>query len=176
MKKYLWVSILMGTVLLSGCSQNEEKKVSASSSSSTETVLSSSSLAMTSAEHSSEESKTETTSQRSSETEATENVELGTIYYEDLDTSDPIQAEAKWLGCYIVDDGEQINLIPMMSATIQNLQLYLSGEGNEDYYNDFLDSTAKVSLNAADKPVNILSKENGEVIITAKKGEIIYSV
>lgn len=176
MKKYLWVSILTGTILLSGCSQTKEGKVPASISNSTETELSSSSLTTTSAEYSSEGSETETTSQTSSETEATDNVELGTIYYENLDTSDPIQAEAKWLGCYIVDVGKQISLIPMMSATIQNLQLYLSGEGNEDYYNDFLDSAAKVSLNAGDKPVNILSKENGEVIITAKKGEIIYRV
>ena len=45
-----------------------------------------------------------------------------------------------------------------------------------DYYNDFLDSAVNTSLNTGGKPVNILSNEDGEVIISAQDGEIIYSI
>ncbi|GMA07081.1 hypothetical protein GCM10025886_02320 [Tetragenococcus halophilus subsp. flandriensis] len=187
MKKYLWISVLVGVIFLTACNQSEDADVSATSSESTERSESTTVTETTS--NASTEFTTESTSQTSSEVETiettdeieetgeeTEEVNLGTIYYEDLDTSEPIQSEAQWLGCYIVDDGTEINFIPMMSATIQNLQLYLSGEGNEDYYNDFLDSAVTTSLHTGGKPVNILSNEDGEVIITAQDGEIIYSM
>lgn len=61
-------------------------------------------------------------------------INLGTIYYQALDINDPIQANYQYLGCYIVDDGSTVNLIPLMAATVQNLQIYTSGQGNEDYY------------------------------------------
>lgn len=183
MKKYLWIIVLVGVIFLTACNQSEKADVSATSSESTE--RSESTTVTETTNNASTEFTTESTSQTSSEVETTETtdeieeteeVNLGTIYYEDLDTSEPIQSEAQWLGCYIVDDGAEINFIPMMSATIQNLQLYLSGEGNEDYYNDFLDSAVTTSLNTGGKPVNILSNEDGEVIITAQDGEITYSM
>jgi uncharacterized protein YceK len=110
-------------------------------------------------------------------TEKTEQVNLGTIAYKDLNTSDFIQGKAQWLGCSIEDDGVTINLIPAMSATVQNLQLYISGQGNEDYYNNFLDEAKEVSLQTGGKPVSIWSRGgDGEVIITAQNGAITFSL
>jgi len=189
MKKYQWVSVLVGAMFLTGCNQSEEISNSSSdnigrreSTSTTELISSSVTEStteptnQTSSEVETTKSMSETTIETTDEADESDEVNLGTIYYEDLDTSEPIQSEAQWLGCYIVDDGTEINFIPMMSATIQNLQLYLSGEGNEDYYNDFLDSAVNTSLNTGGKPVNILSNEDGEVIISAQDGEIIYSI
>lgn len=177
----------MGVIFLAGCNQSEKDEVSSNSSGNVERSESTIATESTSEyntettiestrQTSSEVETTESTVETTNETEESEEVNLGTIYYEDLDTSDPIQSEAQWLGCYIVDDGEAVNFIPMMSATIQNLQLYLDGNGNEDYYNDFLDSAVEISLNTGEKPINILSNEDGEVIITAQDGEIIYSI
>jgi len=180
MKKYLWISFLLGVIFLAGCNQSEGDKISSSSSEnaiSEESTSNSStgSISQTSSDVEIAESTVEST-EEVTDKKKSEEVNLGTIYYEDLDTSDPIQSEAQWLGCYIVDDGEAVNFIPMMSATIQNLQLYLAGNGNEDYYNNFLDSAVETSLNTGGKPINILSNEDGDVIITAQDGEIIYSM
>ncbi|KAF1299349.1 hypothetical protein BAU15_01505 [Enterococcus sp. JM4C] len=102
-------------------------------------------------------------------------VYLGTIDYKDLDTSDFIQGKARWMGCSIEDDGEIINFIPAMSATVQNLQLFISGNGNEEYYNDFLEAAKEVSLHTGGKPVSIWSRGgDGEMLITAKDGLITY--
>ncbi|MDN6730371.1 MAG: zinc-ribbon domain-containing protein [Alkalibacterium sp.] len=121
----------------------------------------------------SEMETTETTKENFSEEE--DEINLGTIPYENLDTSDSIQGKAQYLGCSIEDNGQEINFIPEMSATIQNLDLYISGEGNEDYFEDFLDGASEVSLQTGGKPINILDG-NGEIIITAEDGEIMYSI
>lgn len=102
-------------------------------------------------------------------------INLGTIYYQDLDINDPIQANSQYLGCYIVDDGSTVNLIPLMAATVQNLQIYTSGQGNEDYYQQFLNKAIETSNLTGGKPVSIFDREDGEVIITAENGEITYS-
>lgn len=110
-----------------------------------------------------------------STTELNDIVNLGTIYYQDLDVSEPIQANAQYLGCYIVDDGTTVNFIPLMAATVQNLYMYTSGQGNEDYYQQFLDKAIETSNQTGGKAVSIFDREDGEVIITAQKGEIIFS-
>lgn len=102
-------------------------------------------------------------------------INLGTIYYQDLDINDPIQANSQYLGCYIVDDGSTVNLIPLMAATVQNLQIYTSGQGNEDYYQQFLNKAIETSNLTGGKPVSIFDREDGEVIITAENGEITFS-
>ncbi|MBO0478358.1 hypothetical protein ACODGR_09150 [Vagococcus fluvialis] len=102
-------------------------------------------------------------------------INLGTIYYQDLDINDPIQANSQYLGCYIVDDGSTVNLIPLMAATVQNLQIYTSSQGNEDYYQQFLNIAIETSNLTGGKPVSIFDREDGEVIITAENGEITYS-
>lgn len=114
----------------------------------------------------------ETTEEDITENEVKSEVSLGTIPYEDLDTSDSIQAKAQYLGCSIEDDGEKIYFIPEISATIQNLNLYISCDGNEGYFDDFLDGASEVSLQTGGKPVNILDG-NGEIIIIAENGKII---
>lgn len=102
------------------------------------------------------------------------------IDYEDLDTSDPVQNEAKWLGCYIVDNGSIIEFIPATSATIQNLQLYLT-EGNEDFYEDLEASVIEASLHTKGKPVSVLEeeeesgKESEKVVLTVQDGETVFS-
>lgn len=102
---------------------------------------------------------------------------LGTIAYKDLNTNDYIQGKAQWMGCSIEDDGTTINLIPAMSATIQNIQLYISGQGDTDYYNKFLDAAKDISLKTGGKPVSIWSKGgDGEVIITTQNGAVVYSI
>ena len=104
-------------------------------------------------------------------------VYLGEIAYKDLDTTNFIQEKAQWLGCSIEDDGTTINLIPVMSATIQNLQLYISGQGNEEYYTNFLDVAKEVSQQTGGKPVSIWSRGgDGEVVITAQNGAITFSI
>ncbi|EOL43471.1 hypothetical protein [Enterococcus caccae] len=81
------------------------------------------------------------------------------------------------MGCSIEDDGTTINLIPAMSATIQNVQLYISGQGNTDYYNKFLDAAKDISLKTGGKPVSIWSKGgDGEVTITTQNGAVVYSI
>lgn len=102
-------------------------------------------------------------------------INLGTIYYQALDINDPIQANSQYLGCYIVDDGSTVNLIPLMAATVQNLQIYTSSQGNEDYYQQFLNIAIETSNLTGGKPVSIFDREDGEVIITAENGEITYS-
>lgn len=117
-----------------------------------------------------------TTQERKSTTDSINNtVNLGTIYYQDLDINDPIQANAQYLGCYIVDDGAKVNYIPLMAATVQNLQIYTSGQGNEDYYQQFLDKAIETSNLTGGKPVSIFDREDGEVIITAEDGKITFS-
>lgn len=105
----------------------------------------------------------------------TDEVDLGVIPYENLDTTDDIQAKAQYLGCSIEDTGEEMNFVPEMSATIQNLNLYISGEGNEDYFGDFLEGASEISLQTGGKPINILDG-NGEIIINSEDGEITYSI
>lgn len=110
-------------------------------------------------------------------TEVVERVNLVTIAYKDLDTTNFIQEKAQWLGCSIEDDGTTINLIPAMSATIQNLQLYISGQGNEEYYTNFLDVAKEVSQQTGGKPVSIWSRGgDGEVVITAQNGAVTFSL
>ncbi|MBS7577101.1 MULTISPECIES: DUF4767 domain-containing protein [unclassified Enterococcus] len=107
----------------------------------------------------------------------TENINLGVIRYKDLNPNDFIQNKAKWLGCSIEDDGTTVNLLPAMSATIQNLQLYTSGQGNEEYYDSFLDVAKEVSLHTGGKPVSIWSTGgDGQIVITAKDGVITYQI
>jgi hypothetical protein len=62
-----------------------------------------------------------------------------------------------------------------MAATVQNLQIYTSGQGNEDYYQQFLNKAIETSNLTSGKPVSIFDREDGEVIITAQSGEIILS-
>lgn len=62
-----------------------------------------------------------------------------------------------------------------MAATVQNLQIYTSDQGNEDYYQQFLDKAIETSNLTGGKPVSIFDREDGEVIITAENGEITYS-
>lgn len=102
-------------------------------------------------------------------------VNLGTIYYQNLDVNDPIQANAQFLGCYIVDDGETVNFIPLMAATVQNLHIYTSGQGNEDYYKLFQDKAIETSHLTGGKPVSIFDREDGDLIITAQNGKITFS-
>jgi len=123
----------------------------------------------------SETYQTETMETTESTEEEIDEVDLGIIPYENLDTTDDIQAKAQYLGCSIEDTGEEMNFVPEMSATIQNLNLYISGEGNEDYFDDFLEGASEVSLQTGEKPVNILDGE-GEIIISAEDGEIVYSI
>jgi hypothetical protein len=166
-------------VNLSACSSNSKKRVEESK----ETQITSSTIEFKSSDtnYSSTESVvTDTSSSRlESESESTtvqnDMVNLGTIYYQDLDISDPIQANSQYLGCYIVDDGSTVNLIPLMAATVQNLQIYTSGQGNEDYYQQFLNKAIETSNLTSGKPVSIFDREDGEVIITAQSGEIILS-
>lgn len=119
-------------------------------------------------------------SQDAYEEETDEVVDSEVIDYEDLDTSDPVQNEAKWLGCYIVDNGEIIEFIPHTSATIQNLQLYLS-EGNEDFYEELEASVIEASLHTKGKPVSVLEeeeesgKESEKVVLTVQEGEVVFS-
>jgi len=109
--------------------------------------------------------------------EQSEQIYLGKIAYKDLDTANFIQEKAKWLGCSIEDDGTTINLFPAMSATIQNLQLYISGQGNEEYYTSFIDVAIEVSLQTGGKPVSIWSRGgDGEVVITAQNGIVTFSL
>lgn len=78
------------------------------------------------------------------------------------------------LDYFVEDDGTMINLVPAMSATIQNLQLYLSGQENEEYYTNFLDVAKEVS---GGKLVSIWSRgEDREVVITAQNEAITFSV
>lgn len=93
-----------------------------------------------------------------------------------MDINEPIQANTQYLGCYIIDDRVIINFVPLMVATVQNLYMYTSGQGNEDYYQQFLDKAIETSNHTGGKPVSILDKEEGSVIITAVNGEIIYSL
>ena len=106
-----------------------------------------------------------------------EQVNLGTITYKDLDTTNFIQEKAQWLGYSIEDDWTTINLVPEMSATIQNLQLYISGQGNEEYYTNFFDVAKEVNLQTGGKPVSIWSRGgDGEIVITAQNGAITFSL
>lgn len=166
-------------VNLSACSSNSKKRVEESK----ETQINSSTIEFKSSDtnYSSTESVvTDTSSSRlesKSESTTVQNdmVNLGTIYYQDLDINDPIQANSQYLGCYIVDDGSTVNLIPLMAATVQNLQIYISGQGNEDYYQQFLNKAIETSNLTGGKPVSIFDREDGDVIITAQSGEIILS-
>ncbi|MGF2054536.1 hypothetical protein [Vagococcus fluvialis] len=166
-------------VNLSACSSNSKKRVEESK----ETQITSSTFEITSSDTNSSSTKsvvTDTSSSRlESESERTtvqnDMVNLGTIYYQDLDINDPIQANSQYLGCYIVDDGSTVNLIPLMAATVQNLQIYTSGQGNEDYYQQFLNKAIETSNLTGGKPVSIFDREDGDVIITAENGEITYS-
>ena len=130
----------------------------------------------TSAELSSTEatsSSTEATTSESTEKEV--EFDLGIIYYEHLNINDPIQANAKYLGCYIVDDGGAVNFVPLKSDTVQNLYEYTSGQGNEEYYQQIVNIALETSNLTRGKPVSILDREGGVVIITAKDGKITYS-
>jgi len=112
--------------------------------------------------------------------ETDEAADFEVIDYEDLDTSDPVQNEAKLSGCYIVDNGEIIEFIPHTSETMQNLQLYLS-EGNEEFYEELKASVIEASLHTEGKPVSVLEeeeesgKESEKVVLTVQDGEMIYS-
>ncbi|MDR2278353.1 MAG: hypothetical protein LBE23_10875 [Vagococcus sp.] len=136
-------------VNLSACSNNSKKRVEESKG----TQITSSTIEFKSSDtnYSSTESVVTDTSlsRLESESESTtvqnDMVKLGTIYYQDLDTNDPIQANSQYLGCYIVDDGSTVNLIPLMAATVQNLQISTSGQGNEDYYQQFLNKAIETS-------------------------------
>ncbi|MBL1225715.1 hypothetical protein [Enterococcus sp. BWR-S5] len=174
MKKYLLASTLLIVLLLSGCGKMDNKEVIKSTnneSSESRTFLES--TPNTSAVESSYQA---ISGEETIETTTPETANLGTIYYENLDTTDPIQAKAKYFGCYIEDDGTTVNFIPMMSATIQNLQLYISGNGNENYYNEFLNGATEISLLTGRKPVNLFNVGGGEIIITAVNGMVIYSI
>lgn len=166
-------------VNLSACSSNSKKRVEESKE--TQITSSISEFKNSDTNYSSTESAvTDTSSSRlESESESTtvqnDMVNLGTIYYQDLDINDPIQANSQYLGCYIVDDGSTVNLIPLMAATVQNLQIYTSGQGNEDYYQQFLNKAIETSNLTGGKPVSIFDREDGDVIITAQSGEIILS-
>jgi len=107
--------------------------------------------------------------------EETDEVDLGVIPYENLDTTDDIQAKAQYLGCSIEDTGEEMNFVPEMFDTIYSLDYYIAGAGDEEHFNEFLDGAIEVSLQTDGKPVNILDDE-GEIIITAEEGEIVYSI
>ncbi|MCB5951271.1 hypothetical protein LI951_04260 [Enterococcus sp. BWT-B8] len=174
MKKYLLASALLIVLLLSGCGKMGNKEVIKSTNN--EPNESRTFLESTTNTSTVESSYQVISGEETIETKTPETANLGTIYYEKLDTTDPIQAKAKYFGCYIEDDGTTVNFIPAMSATVQNLQLYMSGNGNEDYYNDFLTGAIEVSLLTDGKPINIYNVGLGEVIITAIDGVVIYSI
>ncbi|GMA47660.1 hypothetical protein [Tetragenococcus muriaticus] len=117
-------------------------------------------------------------SQDSYEEETEDVADPEIISYKDLDTTDPVQNEAKRVGCYIIDNGLTVDFIPATSATIQKLQLYPSGE-NEDFYGELEDSVIEASLSTEDKPVNVLEeeggKESGKVVLTARDGKMVFS-
>lgn len=170
-------SLLLVGLVLVGCQSQEATK---ESSSSREFEASSHSVAQTSEEI----VKTEVTSSSFELTATTFStdlvneepaINLGTIFYQDLDETEPVQAAAKFLGCYIVDDGQTINFIPLMAATVQNLSVYTSGQGNDDYYEQFLAKAREVSALTGEKPVSIYTREGGEVLITAQNGTVIHS-
>ncbi len=176
LKVYLFFLLFVN---LSACSSNSKKRVEESK----EIQITSSTFEITSFDTNSSSTESvvaeTSTSRLESESESTtvQNgmVSLGTIYYQDLDINDPIQANSQYLGCYIVDDGSTVNLIPLMAATVQNLQIYTSGQGNEDYYQQFLNKAIETSNLTGGKPVSIFDKEDGNVIITAQNGEITFS-
>lgn len=175
MKKWLWSSMI-AILLLSGCSKSDNSEGTTVS-----TSLNEASESQIISESISDSSSVETSYHVISEEEALETtvseiVNLGIIQYKDLDVSDPVQAKAKYFGCSIEDDGTTINFIPAMSATVQNLQLYTSGNGNEDYYNNFLAGAIEISLLTDGKPINIYNTGLGEVIITAVDGIVTYSI
>lgn len=174
MKKYLLASTLLTVLLLSGCGKMDNKEVIKSTNN--EPNESRTFLESTTNTSTVESSYQVISGEETIETTTPETANLGTIYYENLDTTDPIQAKAKYFGCYIEDDGTTVNFIPMMSATIQNLQLYISGNGNENYYNDFLNGAIEVSLLTCGKPVSIFNIGGGEVIITVVEGTVTYSI
>lgn len=139
--------------------------------------VSSSSTDLTDTEDSAGNEISETYSTETMETteEETDEVDLGVIPYENLDTTDDIQAKAQYLGCSIEDNGEEVNFVPEMFDTKYSLDYYVAGAGDEEYFNEFLDGASEVSLQTDGKPVNILDGE-GEIIITAEDGEIVYSI
>lgn len=139
--------------------------------------VSSSSTDSTDTEDSAGNEISETYSTETMETteEETDEVDLGVIPYENLDTTDDIQAKAQYLGCSIEDNGEEVNFVPEMFDTKYSLDYYVAGAGDEEYFNEFLDGASEVSLQTDGKPVNILDGE-GEIIITAEDGEIVYSI
>lgn len=138
--------------------------------------LSSSSTDSNDTEGSADNEMSETYQTETMETteEETDKVDLGVIPYENLDTSDSIQAQAQYLGCSIEDTGEEMNFVPEMFDTKYGLDYYVAGAGDEEYFNEFLDGASEVSLQTGGKPVNILDGE-GEIIISAENGEIVYS-
>ena len=178
MKKLVLVScIWLSVSLFSACSVKEANLEMKTKSSTTITEKISTDPEIIESSETSETTVKETSSTVTSiECPLGPSVELGTIYYQDLDESEPIQGNAKYLGCYIVDDGETVNLIPLMAATVQNLNLYTSGQGNEEYYQQFMDKAVETSLLTGGKPVNIFDREDGNVIITAENGEMTFSL
>lgn len=180
MKNKLKVCLfLLLFVNLAACSSNPKK----GSEESKETQITSSTLVSANSEASSStieliETNTSISALESESTSTTEKnnvVNLGTIYYQDLDVSESIQANAQYLGCYIIDDGVTVNFVPLMAATVQNLYMYTSGQGNEDYYQQFLDKAIETSNLTGGKAVNIFDREDGEIIITAENGQIVFS-
>lgn len=76
-----------------------------------------------------------------------------------MDINKPIQANAQYLGCHLIDYGVTINFVSLMAATVQNLYIYMSGQGNEDYYQQFLDKAIETSNHTSEKPLSILDKK-----------------
>lgn len=176
MKKKILFGCL-SIILLSACTKQATKnELSSESINEQRTIISTSELSSKNETYTLVETSETTIQEVESTTEPINNtVNLGTIYYQDLDTSDPIQANSQYLGCYIVDDGNTVNFIPLMAATVQGLYLYASGHGNEDYYQQFLDKAIETSNLTGGKSVSIFDREDGEVTITAQNGEIILS-
>lgn len=179
-KKPFIIIVCMSIILLSACTEKSSQDKSLETS--TKQSITSTKVSNSQIKTSKSSETSETTNQEMGFTEETVErvvespVELGTIYYQDLDVNEPIQANAQYLGCYIVDDGSTVNFIPLMAGTVQGLYMYTSGQGNEDYYQQFLDKAIETSNLTGGKPVSIFDREDGEVIITAENGEIIFSL
>ena len=153
---------------------SENKPKAPTETSTPDTLATSTSSELSTSEATVSSTTTETSTSESAESES--EFDLGIIYYEHLNLNDPIQANAKYLGCYLVDDGETVNFVPLMSDTVQNLHEYTSGHGNEEYYQQVINYALETSNLTRGKPVSILDREGGVVIITAENGKITYSV
>ncbi len=105
----------------------------------------------------------------------TEQANLGTIAYKDLDTADIVQNTAFGMGCSINDDGKTINFVPAMSGMHQTLQLYISGMGATEEFASYSERIKEASIQTAGKPISLWSGDD-KLMLTAQSGVITFSL